>query len=85
MKLRRTLAAAAASAALVPADVDESEPRTGGKTPVTKPSGDTEIGSQAETGTSSSLPLIATVGGVAMVVGAGTIFTVRRRRSGAAA
>jgi LPXTG-motif cell wall-anchored protein len=66
-------------------DVDDSEPQTGGKTPVTKPSGDTEIGSLAETGTSSSLPLIATVGGVAMVVGAGTIFTVRRRKSGAAA
>ncbi|WP_431950390.1 LAETG motif-containing sortase-dependent surface protein [Actinacidiphila sp. bgisy167] len=66
-------------------DVDDSKPQTGGTTPVTRPSGDTPIGSLAETGASSSLPLIATVGGVAMVVGAGAIFTVRRRKSGVAA
>ncbi|MFE0189067.1 LAETG motif-containing sortase-dependent surface protein [Streptomyces sp. NPDC059008] len=43
-------------------------------------------GKLAETGSSSALPTIALVGGVAMAVGAGAVFAVRRRKtSGAAA
>lgn len=42
-------------------------------------------GKLAETGSSSALPTLALVGGVAMVVGAGAIFTVRRRKTAGAA
>ncbi|MEV5481143.1 MULTISPECIES: LAETG motif-containing sortase-dependent surface protein [Streptomyces] len=44
-------------------------------------------GNLAETGASSALPTLALVGGVAMVVGAGAVFAVRRRKTdgGAAA
>ncbi|MFD8548557.1 LAETG motif-containing sortase-dependent surface protein [Streptomyces sp. NPDC059649] len=38
-------------------------------------------GKLAETGSSSALPTIALVGGVAMVVGAGALFVVRRRKT----
>jgi hypothetical protein len=41
-------------------------------------------GSLAETGWSLALPVIAAVGGLAVVVGAGTVTMVRRRRSGSA-
>jgi LPXTG-motif cell wall-anchored protein len=40
-------------------------------------------GSLAETGSSSSLPVIGLVGGVAVVAGAGAVFVVRRRKAGA--
>ncbi|MEU6479591.1 LAETG motif-containing sortase-dependent surface protein [Streptomyces sp. NPDC047017] len=40
-------------------------------------------GRLAETGSSSMVPTIGIVGGVAVVVGAGALFAVRRRRSGA--
>ena len=39
-------------------------------------------GSLAETGSSSALPVIGLVGGVAVVAGAGAVFVVRRRRAG---
>ncbi|MEV8064601.1 LPXTG cell wall anchor domain-containing protein [Streptomyces sp. NPDC085995] len=42
-------------------------------------------GTLAETGSSSMLPTIGLVGGVAVVVGAGALFTVRRRKAGAGA
>jgi LPXTG-motif cell wall-anchored protein len=42
-------------------------------------------GSLAETGASSSLPTIALSGGAAVVLGAGAMFIVRRRKSGSAA
>ncbi|HCA85736.1 MAG TPA: hypothetical protein DEQ61_09705 [Streptomyces sp.] len=38
-------------------------------------------GNLAETGSSSMLPTIAAIGGVAMVAGAGAVFVVRRRRT----
>ncbi|MCK7622912.1 LPXTG cell wall anchor domain-containing protein [Streptomyces sp. RS10V-4] len=65
----------------------------GGAKPVTpaKPKEDLAklpvTGNLAETGASSALPTIAMIGGVAMVVGAGAIFAVRRRKAtgGAAA
>ncbi|MFG2828926.1 LAETG motif-containing sortase-dependent surface protein [Streptomyces sp. NPDC048434] len=60
--------------------VNTTKPKDGmDKLPVT--------GNLAETGASSALPTIGLVGGVAMVVGAGALFVVRRRKTdgGAAA
>ncbi|MFD7278939.1 LAETG motif-containing sortase-dependent surface protein [Streptomyces sp. NPDC059862] len=42
-------------------------------------------GSLAETGSSSALPMIGLVGGVAVVAGAGAVFVVRRNKAGAQA
>ncbi|MGW1541090.1 LAETG motif-containing sortase-dependent surface protein [Streptomyces sp. NPDC002309] len=42
-------------------------------------------GSLAETGSSSALPMIGLVGGVAVVAGAGALFVVRRKKAGAQA
>ncbi|ARF56994.1 LAETG motif-containing sortase-dependent surface protein [Streptomyces gilvosporeus] len=51
----------------------------------TRPTGDMKkvpvTGDLAETGSSSMLPTIALVGGLALAVGAGAVFTVRRRRT----
>ncbi|MEU6529251.1 LPXTG cell wall anchor domain-containing protein [Streptomyces sp. NPDC046928] len=70
-------------------DTDGTEPQEGGKAPVTdeKPGSDTPqvTGSLAETGSSSQLPVIGTVGGVAILAGAGVMFAMKRRRSGAEA
>jgi len=71
-------------------DTHGTKPQEGGKAPVTdeKPdkSNTAEVdGSLASTGSSSALPTIALVGGVAVVAGAGAVFAVRRRRSGDAA
>ncbi|MEU5028539.1 LAETG motif-containing sortase-dependent surface protein [Streptomyces milbemycinicus] len=74
-----------------PGHVPPAEPKPepqGGKKPLPKPAGDTKInpkGSLAETGSSSALPTIAMIGGVAMAAGAGAVFVVRRRRAGGAA
>ncbi|WP_329365247.1 LAETG motif-containing sortase-dependent surface protein [Streptomyces sp. NBC_01483] len=70
-------------------DTDGTKPQEGGKVPVSdKPAdkGNTpEVnGSLAETGSSSALPMIALSGGIAVVAGAGAVFVVRRRKSGAA-
>ncbi|MCX5109942.1 LPXTG cell wall anchor domain-containing protein [Streptomyces sp. NBC_00378] len=66
---------------------DGSVPQTGGSAPVpaTKPADNTAgkvSGSLAETGSSSALPVFATAGGAAVVLGAGAMFIVRRRRNG---
>ncbi|RLU90481.1 hypothetical protein CTZ27_21400 [Streptomyces griseocarneus] len=61
------------------------------KKPGQKPAGQStqsEIpvsGSLAKTGSSSDMPLIAGLGGAAVVVGAGALFAVKRRRNGASA
>jgi LPXTG-motif cell wall-anchored protein len=39
-------------------------------------------GNLAETGSSSALPIIGLVGGVAVIAGAGAVFAVRRRKAG---
>ncbi|MGW2517132.1 LAETG motif-containing sortase-dependent surface protein [Streptomyces sp. NPDC001617] len=57
----------------------------GSKESVKKPQGevsDLPTGNLAETGSSSALPVIGLVGGVAVVAGAGAVFAVRRRRAG---
>ncbi|MGP3981950.1 LAETG motif-containing sortase-dependent surface protein [Streptomyces sp. KR80] len=67
-----------------PGEVPGAKPQGGKKPLPAKPSGNTEInpkGNLAKTGSSSMLPTVATIGGVAMVVGAGAVFVVRRRKS----
>jgi len=39
-------------------------------------------GSLAETGSSSALPMIGLTGGLAVALGAGAVFVVRRRKGG---
>ncbi|MGW8061923.1 LAETG motif-containing sortase-dependent surface protein [Streptomyces ziwulingensis] len=63
-----------------------TEPQEGGKAPVAaeKPAADTPAvtGSLAETGSSSALPMIGLAGGLALAVGGGAVFAVRRRKAG---
>ncbi|MFD5748543.1 LAETG motif-containing sortase-dependent surface protein [Streptomyces sp. NPDC127033] len=67
----------------------QPRPQTGGKKPIpAKPVGNTEIkpqGHLAETGSSSTVPVIGMVGGIAVVAGAGVMFAMKRRRDGDAA
>ncbi|MFI6091551.1 LAETG motif-containing sortase-dependent surface protein [Streptomyces sp. NPDC051218] len=71
-----------------PGEADES---TGGKTPnggKTPTGGAKDIpvtGNLAETGSSSMLPTIGLVGGVAVIAGAGAVFVVRRKKADATA
>ncbi|WP_245685445.1 LAETG motif-containing sortase-dependent surface protein [Streptomyces yerevanensis] len=56
------------------------------KDSVKKPQGavaELPTGNLAETGSSSALPMIGLAGGVALVAGAGAVFVVRRRKTGA--
>ncbi|MER5941380.1 LAETG motif-containing sortase-dependent surface protein [Streptomyces sp. NPDC001928] len=70
-------------------DTDGTEPQEGGKAPVTdkEPSSNTPevTGNLAETGSSSNLPVIGTIGGIAIVAGAGVVFAMKRRKVGAEA
>ncbi|MFB7996452.1 LAETG motif-containing sortase-dependent surface protein [Streptomyces sp. NPDC056002] len=71
-------------------DTDGTKPQEGGKVPMPseKPNDDNTqevTGSLAETGSSSMVPTIGLIGGVAVVAGAGAVFTVRRRKAGATA
>ncbi|MER7997952.1 hypothetical protein [Streptomyces sp. NPDC095613] len=69
-------------------DPNEATPQGGKKPLPAKPAGNTEIkptGTLAETGSSSVLPVVGMAGGIAIVAGAGVMFAVKRRRSGAAA
>ena len=58
---------------------------SGSKDSVQKPQGnvsDLPSGNLADTGSSSALPMIGLVGGVAVVAGAGAVFAMRRRKAG---
>ncbi|MFE7269115.1 LPXTG cell wall anchor domain-containing protein [Streptomyces sp. NPDC057623] len=66
-------------------DPDDAKPQTGGQKPISDVSEVDVDGSLAETGSSSGLPVIGTVGGIAIVAGAGVMFAMKRRRSGAEA
>ncbi|MFE7132217.1 hypothetical protein ACFVIM_15270 [Streptomyces sp. NPDC057638] len=73
-------------------DTGGTKPQEGGKVPVPprKPKAETQTsprvtGALAATGSSSVLPTIGLVGGVAVVAGAGVVFAVKRRRSGESA
>ncbi len=63
-------------------DPDDAKPQTGGQKPISNVSEVAVDGSLAETGSSSTLPVIATVGGFAIVAGAGVVFAMKRRRVG---
>ncbi|SNX63452.1 LPXTG-motif cell wall-anchored protein [Streptomyces sp. TLI_55] len=66
-------------------DPGEATPSDNDKGSVKKPQGDVSelpTGNLAETGSSSALPTIGLVGGVAIVAGAGAVFAVRRRKAG---
>ncbi|GEC09424.1 hypothetical protein SSP24_70790 [Streptomyces spinoverrucosus] len=70
-------------------NVDDAKP-SGEKPDVTdgtRPQGDVKeiAGNLAETGSSSALPMIGLVGGVAVAAGAGAVFVVRRKKAGAQA
>lgn len=57
----------------------------GSKDSVQKPQGNVSelpTGNLADTGSSSALPMIGLVGGVAVVAGAGAVFAMRRRKAG---
>ncbi|MGC9536874.1 LAETG motif-containing sortase-dependent surface protein [Streptomyces sp. UG1] len=73
-----------------PGDVDDAKPN--GKKPSgidsdKKPQGEVKeiTGNLAETGSDSNLPVIATIGGIAIVAGAGVMFAMKRRKVGAEA
>jgi LPXTG-motif cell wall-anchored protein len=71
-------------------DTGGTKPQEGGQVPVPtgKPNKNNTqevTGSLASTGSSSALPTIALVGGVAVVAGGGVVFAVRRRKAGAQA
>ncbi|MGN9759316.1 LAETG motif-containing sortase-dependent surface protein [Streptomyces sp. SD31] len=68
-----------------PGDPDDAKPQTGGQAPISNVDEVDVDGSLAETGSSSNLPIIGTIGGVAIVAGAGVMFAMKRRRSGAEA
>ncbi|MFJ4689838.1 LAETG motif-containing sortase-dependent surface protein [Streptomyces sp. NPDC088766] len=59
----------------------EGQAPEGGKQPQGGANEIPATGSLAETGSSSVLPMIGLVGGVAVVAGAGAVFTARRRRT----
>lgn len=67
-------------------NTDGTKPQEGGKAPVTneKPDSNTPKvdGTLASTGSSSALPVIGLVGGVAVVGGAGVVVVARRRKAG---
>ncbi|MET9974997.1 LPXTG cell wall anchor domain-containing protein [Streptomyces microflavus] len=69
-----------------PGKPNEAEPQEGGKKPLpAKPAGNSQVkpeGSLAQTGSDSNLPVIATIGGVAVLAGAGVVFALGRRRKG---
>ncbi|NEB20437.1 LPXTG cell wall anchor domain-containing protein [Streptomyces coelicoflavus] len=70
-------------------DTEGTRPQEGGKAPVApvtveKQAADAPevTGSLASTGAGSALPVIGLVGGLAVVVGGGAVFVVRRRKAG---
>ncbi|MDO0912397.1 LPXTG cell wall anchor domain-containing protein [Streptomyces sp. DT2A-34] len=68
-----------------PGNPGDAKPQTGGQAPISEVSDVDVDGALAETGSSSNMPVIATIGGVAIVAGAGVMFAMKRRRSGAEA
>jgi LPXTG-motif cell wall-anchored protein len=63
----------------------EAKPQTGGKKEITQAKTVNVSGELAETGSSSNLPVIGTIGGIAIVAGAGVVFAMKRRKSEGAA
>ncbi|MET9831272.1 LAETG motif-containing sortase-dependent surface protein [Streptomyces sp. NPDC006385] len=67
-----------------PGDPDDAKPQTGGQKPISDVNEVDVDGELAETGSSSNLPVLATVGGIAIVAGAGVVFAMKRRKVGGA-
>ncbi|KUO21197.1 LPXTG cell wall anchor domain-containing protein [Streptomyces dysideae] len=66
-------------------DPNDAKPQTGGQKPIEDVKEVAVTGELAATGSDSNLPVIATIGGVAIVAGAGVVFAMKRRRVGAEA
>ncbi|MGW0336008.1 LAETG motif-containing sortase-dependent surface protein [Streptomyces sp. NPDC003011] len=66
-------------------DPNDATPQTGGMADLSDVNQVSATGTLAETGSSSALPMIGLVGGLAVVAGAGAVFVVRRRKAGAEA
>ncbi|MFE0672815.1 LAETG motif-containing sortase-dependent surface protein [Streptomyces sp. NPDC058867] len=64
---------------------DDSKPQTGGKDEITDVSEVDVDGELAETGSDSNLPVLATIGGIAVLAGTGVVFAMKRRKVGAEA
>ncbi|WP_233518201.1 LPXTG cell wall anchor domain-containing protein [Streptomyces corynorhini] len=68
-----------------PGKPNDAKPQGGKKPLPVKPAGNNEIkpvGTLAQTGSSSMVPVIGTVGGIAILAGAGVMFAMKRRRDG---
>ncbi|MFH8464265.1 LAETG motif-containing sortase-dependent surface protein [Streptomyces sp. NPDC017991] len=68
-------------------DTNDTKPQEGGKAPVSDRTPDKAntpqvTGNLAETGSSSALPTIGLVGGVALAAGVGAVVVARRRKAG---
>jgi len=63
-----------------PGKPNDSKPQTGGKDEITDVNEVDVDGELAETGSDSSLPVIATIGGIAILAGAGVVFAMKRRK-----
>ena len=66
-------------------DPNDAKPQTGGMKDLDDVNDVAATGSLAETGSSSALPMIALSGGLAVALGGGAVFVVRRRKAGATA
>jgi hypothetical protein len=66
-------------------DPNDAKPQTGGMKDLDDVNDVDATGSLAETGSSSALPMIGLTGGLAVALGAGSVFVVRRRKAGATA
>jgi LPXTG-motif cell wall-anchored protein len=65
-----------------PGKPGDAKPQTGGMKPIKNVNEVDATGSLAETGSSSALPMIGLTGGLAVALGAGAVFVVRRRKAG---
>ncbi|MFI0088809.1 LAETG motif-containing sortase-dependent surface protein [Streptomyces bobili] len=59
---------------------NDAKPQTGGVKEISQVTPVEVTGNLAETGSNSALPVIGTVGGIAVLAGAGVVFAVRRRK-----
>ncbi|MCI3239661.1 LAETG motif-containing sortase-dependent surface protein [Streptomyces spinosisporus] len=65
-----------------PGKPGDAKPQTDGMKPIKNVNEVDATGSLAETGSSSALPMIGLTGGLAVALGAGAVFVVRRRKAG---
>ncbi|WP_328873315.1 LPXTG cell wall anchor domain-containing protein [Streptomyces sp. NBC_00287] len=63
-----------------PGKPNDSKPQTGGKDEITDVNEVDVDGELAETGSDSNLPVLATIGGIAIVAGTGVVFAMKRRK-----